>query len=225
MAADTPPSYTTQNFDAVNDYIGHLAARHHARTARWRSDTIGTYLKWGAVLIAAAGVAAFFVLWGLSLWRNETEIKIVEPVVVDRDVTIILDERLRARDGRQEGAVEPIVRQAEKRIDALKAGGVIEPTAGRTVIDFVIFKNLDFNRDGLSTVVVGMKYKDASATEPSSQWCYVNKGNLSGNVTRVDLADKIGDQLNYRDITLSQAREARTTVLTLKAAQRLCVFN
>lgn len=225
MATDVPPTYTTQNFDAVNDYIGHLADRHRARTARWRSDTVGTYLKWSAVLITATGAAAFLVLWGLSFWREEPDFKVMEPVVVDRHVIINLDERFRARGGRPDGADRPNRQPPRVPNDAPKSDTPKEPTPARPEIDFVVFKYFDFSRDGLKTVVVGMQYKGASMVAPSSQWCYVNKVNLSGTMTRVDLAENKGDGLKFHDITSSQAQEVGTTVGTLKAAQRLCQFE
>ena len=78
MAADAPPTYPTQNFGAINDHIEHLANRHRARTAQWRSETFGTYLKWSAVVITAGGAAAFLVLFGLSLLKEKPEPRIVK---------------------------------------------------------------------------------------------------------------------------------------------------
>ena len=147
------------------------------------------------------------------------------PVVVDRHVIINLDERFRARGGRPDGADRPNRRPPRVPNVAPKSDTPNEPTPAKPVIDFVVFKYFDFSRDGLKTVVVGMQYKDASMVAPSSQLCYVNKVNLSGTMTRVDLAENKGDGPKLHDITSSQAQEVGTTVRSLKAAQRLCVFN
>ena len=113
-----PPTYTSQNFDAVNDYVAHLADRHRARSASWRSETFGTYAKWASAIIAAGGISAFLVLFGLSLLKEKPEPRIVAPVVVDRPVTINLPEGIGRPE--QESVVERRRRDAVSRIDLLR---------------------------------------------------------------------------------------------------------
>lgn len=224
MAEDSPPTYTTHNFDAVNHYIEHLAGRHRALTARWRSETISTYLKWGAVAIVASGVAAFFVLFGLSYLKERPEPRIVNSNVDNKPITINLPECLCGGASPQESKLDQNIDDAVKRVEEIESKQPVEP-ATKPVINFVIFKKFAFNQASIKNVVVGMKYKDAEATKPSIQWCYVNKGNLSGTVIRVNLSDKTGDQRLDHKITPAEAREIRATVSDLKAAQRRCAFE
>ncbi len=224
MAEDSPPTYTTHNFDAINHYIEHLAGRHRALTARWRSETISTYLKWGAVAIVASGVAAFFVLFGLSYLKERPEPRTVNSKVGDKPITINLPECLCGGASPQESEVGQIRAGAEKRVEKIESDQPAGP-ATKPVVNFVIFKEFAFNRAGIKNVVVGMKYKDAEATKPSIQWCYVNKGNISGTVIQVNLSDKIGERRLDHTLTPREAREFRAAVSDLKAAQRRCAFE
>ena len=230
MAAEEtgPPPYTTQNFDAINGYIDHLASRHQARTARWRSETFGTYAKWIALAVAASGAAAFLVLFGLSLFKEKPEPRIVRPVVIDRDVIVKLPEGLGAVQQPRRTDVDQRLSEIMRQIDEIKRGKTGDGTGAQPaspVLNFVIFKEIPFNRAGISNVVIGMRYKDTTSKIPSSQWCYVNKGNLSGTVTRVDLAKKDDKQPIKSTLTLSEAREMRTTLDILRSAQRHCTFE
>lgn len=224
MAEDDPPTYTTHNFDAINHYIEHLAGRHRALTAQWRSETIGTYLKWGAVAIVGSGVAAFFVLLGLSFLKERPEPRIVKPIVVDKPITINIPEGLCGGGCPKESEVDQKRRGAKKRIEQITSDQTAGP-ATKSVVNFVIFKEIAFNRAGIKNVVVGMRYKDAQATKPSSQWCYVTKGDISVIAIQATLSDKTGGQRVDRTITAAAAREIRATVSDLKAAQRRCEFE
>lgn len=224
MAEDDPPTYTTHNFDAINHYIEHLAGRHRALTAQWRSETIGTYLKWGAVAIVGSGVAAFFVLLGLSYLKERPEPRIVNSKAGDKPITINLPECLCGGASPQESEVGQIRGDAVKRLEKIESKLPAHP-ATKPVVNFVIFKDFAFNQAGIKNVTVGMRYKDAQATKPSIQWCYVTKGNISGTVIQVNLSDKTGGQRVDRTITAAAAREIRATVSDLKAAQRRCAFE
>ena len=223
-----PPTYTSQNFEAVNDYVGHLADRHRARSASWRSETFGTYAKWTSAIVAAGGISAFLVLFGLSLLKEKPEPRIVAPVVVDRPVTINLPEGIGRPN--QESEVDHLRREAVSRIDKIKAPRTAperpdSTPIAKTVIDYVMFKEISFGRSGINKVTVGMRYKDSSTKKPSRQWCYVSKTNLSGSVTRVNLAAKIADRRTDYTLTLNEAREIRSTMADLKVAQRSCAFE
>jgi hypothetical protein len=222
---DPLPTYTSQDFSAVNDYIGHLADRHQARTSRWRSETFGAYLKWIAILIAAGGFVVFLILFGLSLLKDKPEPQIVRPVVVDRQVTIHLPEGMK---NQSQGPAIETRQEVTRRIDEFKTrkidAGAEQPQI-KSVFNYVIFKEMIFNRAGIRNVVVGMEYKDPTNQKPSKQWCYVSKPNTNGTSTRVGLADKTDSTQIDRTLTLAKARDMRATLSDLKAAQRLCRFE
>jgi len=226
--APPPPTYTSQNFDAINDYIGHLANRHRARSALWKSDTFATYAKWSAVVVAAGGLAAFLVLFGLSLYKEKPEPKIVSPVIVDRDIVIKMPENA--------STVQPLRRtDADRRLDEIKRSidevkgrkptGAPNTKPAKSVLNFVIFKNIEFSRSGINRVTVGMRYSDTTVKMPSYQWCYIEKRNLSGTKTHLYLANKSATGRVNTIITLAEAREFRASLADLNAAQRECVFE
>ena len=226
MSDSSPPTYTTQDFSAVNDYVEHLAARHQTAISERRANIFGTYAKWFAVLIAAIGVAALLTLWGMSLYKEKPEPRIIEPVVVDRPVPVPLPQ-----GDTRTGSDPEIQRQLESirsTIASLQTDSPVDPLTtdgANMVIDFVIFKEVGFRRGDLEEVVVGMQFDDSNSEFPSSQWCYVMKPNLSGTGTRVDLANKVGTERIDRIVTAAMGKELGVSISVLMEAQRLCAFE
>ena len=225
---DPPPTYTSQNFGAINDYIEHLANRHRARTSQWRSQTFAVYFMWVAILIATIGLVTFLVLWGLSLLKEKPEPRIVAPVVVDRPVTITLPKGYAVTNQVGGTEVQKQLNEISRRIDDFKSrkpdtAAPLQPV--KSVFNYVIFKKMSFNSAGITDVVIGMEYKNPQAELPENQWCYVTKPNSSGTSTRVNLANKTGKSRANRTLSLTEAREMRVSLTDLKAAQRLCKFE
>ncbi len=228
MADVPPPTYTTQDYSAVNTYVEHLAARHRSAISIRRAGVFATYAKWCAVLVVASGVTALLVLWGLSLLKEKPDPKIVEPVIVDRPVTINVPGLDSSLENNGNPEVQRQLSEIRSTIADVRAGSSVDtPTTEslRTVIDFVIFKEVQFSQAGLEEVVVGMRYQDSSSENPSTQRCYVNKPNDSGAETRVNLARKEGPQRIDDILTTAMAREIGAPLGVLKEAQSLCAFE
>ena len=221
-------TYTTQDYSAVNEYVEHLAERHRAAVAIRRADIFAVYAKWFAVLIAAAGVAALLVLWGMSLFKERPDPEIVEPVIVDKPVTINIPPQSAPHQNSGDPEVQRQLREIRSTIENIRGSTKSDSSPGdrpRTVVDFVIFKEIKFQQAGIEDVVVGMSYEDSNSTSPNRQWCYVIKPNASGTATRVELAGKVGDHKTDDQLTVAKARGIGASLKTLTAAQRLCAFE
>lgn len=217
------PSFTTHNFDAVNDYIRHLAQRHRAWSSQALASTFAVYAKWGAIAILALGAMAFMVLWGVSLLWAKPEPRIVQPIVVDKPVTINLPDSMRTSGSFADAArtIGDRARAIEQRDGSNEAA----PDQSKAVVNFVIFRNIPFARAGLDGVTVGMKYDSSTSTIPSSQWCYVKRSNPSGTETVVHLATWSNGARTDLPIGAGEIREIAAPATDIQAAQRLCVFE
>jgi|GEM_PF-3940515 len=235
------PTYTSQNFDAINSFFEHQANRHRGDVALQRANTIGIYLKWLVLATLAIGVVGFLSLWGMSLLTEKPEPRIVRPVVVDKAVNInVADPKAGRGGGDETSKAASTLLEISRKVDEIRqrpagaiangvpprsSNGSLAPAETAPVVNFVIFKHFAFGRAGLGEVVVGMKYKDSGSKKPLRQWCYVNKGQPTGTTVRVDLASKLGSIASDRSLSQAEAREIGASIADLRAAQDLCAFE
>jgi len=226
---DDLPVYTSQDFGAVNDYVAHLSQRHQALRDNWKADTFGMYFKWFSIFILSVGVVVFLTLLGLSMLRERPEPRIIEPVVVDKQITIIVPEGYAGDSPAVVSDIESNVPIIRKIVNNVEVGNNHLPVSSdipsKTVVNFVIFKEIEFGRSGLGDVLVGMEYNNLNSVKPSKQWCYLTRNNLSGTSTRIELASKTGDRPVLLELSVREAKEVRVTLSVLKSAQRLCRFE
>ena len=137
-------------------------------------------------------------LWGLSFLKEPrivTETKIVEkPVSFEPNIYIT-----------NPSALDQTRNTAERRVRETAS----EVGISAEVFDFVIFREIPFEENGFSNVIVGMRYANNEGRTPSSQWCYVEKDTSSvvAHTEKITLANKEGNQVIETTITDQHARE------------------
>ena len=92
-----PPTYEVHDYSAVEEHITRQSERKTLANRAKNAAVFSSYLKYGALGVIALGIAVFFVLWGVSLFKGE-KIKIVEKeVVVEKPtkIEIILPENFK----------------------------------------------------------------------------------------------------------------------------------
>lgn len=218
--SESQPQYDVHNFDAVNQYVATMADRQQTGISLRRADIFSRYAKYIAILLIAAGIVTFLVLWGYSLLKEKPEPKIITTeTIIERPIK--LEPNIYVSTTGSPTPAEKTREAASDRVSSLSPSSGANP-----VYNFTIFKEIPFNKDGMQNVVVGMKYDDSEAVTPSHQWCYVMSPNIDGTDTRISLATKNGVFGTIeKSITHAQANKADTSVAILESAQRLCAFE
>lgn len=223
------PHYTIHNFDAINEYVASMAARHQTTISRSRAEVFSTYAKYFAVLSVAGGITAALIMWGYWLLKKKPDPKIITTEkIIERPIKI--EPQIIVSGTGSTSQANDVRRRAEGQVTAL-SGSASESTGGKNppitpVYNFTIFKEIPFNRDGIDEVIVGMAYDDSESKIPSSQWCYITIPNLDGTATRLNLASKSpAFGRKEQSLTYAQASEMGTTISILRSAQDLCAFE
>jgi hypothetical protein len=214
--SSSSPHYEKHDFSAVNAYVDGVSDAVFERARSARAARFATYAKYSALVIAALGLMALLVLWGLSFLKEPrvvTETKIVEkPVSFEPNIYIT-----------NPSVLDQTRNSAEQRVreSASEAGVSAE------VFDFVIFREFPFGENGFSDVVVGMRYANNEDRTPSSQWCYVerNTSDVVAHTEKITLANKEGNQVVMTPINDQHARELGARLPTIRRAQNLCQFR
>tara|TARA_R110001599_G_scaffold243206_1_gene442944 strand:- start:367 stop:1086 length:720 start_codon:yes stop_codon:yes gene_type:complete len=239
VSEDRPPTYTAEDFSVVNDYIDRMAKRHDAAIQHRRALTSEVYIRWLVLGLAVAGISAALIIWALSAFNEKPELRIVEPRVIQPPaVNVTIDGSRAVNQAPTPAPVEEVKNAAQKVIQ--KLSGVEPQTGGLTpqassiptsnqppakeVVNFVIFREIEFVRGHVNKINVGMQY-DKADEKPSNQWCYVNAPKPNGTTTRVDLAHKFADRRSDETLSATKARELGMTLRDLRSAQERCVFE
>ncbi len=230
------PIVTSQNFDAVNNYIDHLSDRNQSTIEFKKANTLAVYMKWLAVLVLAVGIALALMMWAYGSGKKQPDPVIVEPRVIQApDVKVVIERDVfnngQKPDAETDPRVKTAVTGAQQRISEIEPGGTLVidsesvTQSGNSVIDFVIFKYAPFGRGLVDEVVVGMHYPDSLAEVPDRQWCYVTAPDEGGVEIQVNLAGRRLGQTFKNPITTEMAKRVSLSTDELLAAQRLCTFE
>ncbi|MEQ8441470.1 MAG: hypothetical protein RIM33_02730 [Alphaproteobacteria bacterium] len=227
-------SRVQHDYSAVDEFVTHLGNRHRAQAANWNAQTWTHYAAWGALLIAALGVAAFFILWGVSLVIEKPEPMIIETErIIERPVSI--NPTIHVETTGPQGPLESIREEATARIGDLVTSDHGPATSGVgtetlqdavPVYNYVIFRELDYQRGGALGVTVGMQYADSDSEKPAEQWCYIEfPTDDIGVVSTIQLSAVSNGIRSDLPVTNQMAREAGTSVSVLREAQMVCAFE
>lgn len=225
----TPSDITNHDFSALNRHVDQLVARNNVLTWRQRAGVFTTFAKYGAIFLLAVGVAALLVLWGISLLKAKPKPEVIEKqVVVEKPVTLQPNIYVNTETGDQ-AEMRRLVESGEKRIETYKREDEVRsPNSsgiGVPTYSHVIFREFAFGREGMGEVIIGIARERADQSQPSSQWCYVEKPQFGGASKKFSLARKQGASVSNTPINVRVAREVGVSQNTLQAAQRLCRFD
>ena len=119
--------------------------------------------------------------------------------------------------------VTQIRQGAVKRVEEVKATSA----DNKTVVNFVIFKEVPFQQDGISVVHVGARYNSEADIRPVFQWCYVKTEMKQGSASSryIQLATLDNDRRKNAEIRAQDATEFGTSVNALRRAQQKCEFE
>jgi hypothetical protein len=221
------PEVTTHNFHAINEYVENQAARYRAGTRLRKSRVWKDYARAAGVVILALGAAIFLVLWGYS-FLEAPRVKIVKPVVVNPKTE---------SNHQYAGNIDEVKSAAKQKVSQITSGeknsvsdvssGSSDVRPATTIENYVLFREIPFNRSDLEKVVVGMEYRIEGDEEPSHQWCYVTspKDGVSSTSIRVELARKQNGRLINSSLTQTTASELGVTYADLVDARKLCEFE
>ena len=219
-----PDSYTSHNFDAVNEQIKEIAARERARTNAYRLESYRTAFIYAGAAALIIGLLALLLSWSYRLLNApypEEITKVVKPEIIEKEV------------------VKVVQVPVEKSIYDTTSTSYKGPTNTQTatssftssgnqpavVTNYNTFKRVDaseFSNYGISEVVTGWRYKDSNSDYPESQYCYFNKITPGKETSlRVDLAElENGEYVSFVSSTL--AREVSMTQSNLKKTEEKC---
>ncbi len=212
-------SYTTHNFDAVNDQIQQISKRERARTFAYRVQSLRT------ILLYVAGVALIVCLLMLCLsWAYrilnapypEKEVQVVKPEIIEKEVLKVVQ--------------VPVERSILKSDENTYKGPTTTTTTSTTnsnvsvVTNFNTFKTAvvpELASYGLSEIVTGWKYSSSEIEFPEYQYCYIQKESGGAARLRADLAEiRDGEYISGVDSKL--ARELSVPQAILNQAVSYC---
>tara|TARA_B100000315_G_scaffold259324_1_gene314915 strand:- start:84 stop:815 length:732 start_codon:yes stop_codon:yes gene_type:complete len=197
-----PPTYEVHDYSAVEEHITRQSERKTLANRAKNAAVFSSYLKYGALGVIALGIAAFFVLWGVSLFKGE-KIKIVEKeVVVEKPtkIEIILPENFKknspqapAESSDESAKLQERIKELENnlRTQSRNNGDKVNEDAVDVTENYVIFRQVGVNVPGFLQVQTGLQYRDSKQSYPYSQFCYSLKQD-GKDVIWVSLANKTG---------------------------------
>jgi hypothetical protein len=215
-------SYTSHNFDAVNEQIDEISKREKARTFAYRLKSFKTLIIYATII---ALIVAFLVLifsWAyriISAPYVEEKIIEIRPEIIEKEVIRVVmvpveKTLLDSSGSNYDGPKEPI-------------GSSNSGTSQNIIItDYHTFKTVEANEYlqtwGFKNVITGWKYKDSESDYPESQFCYIRKRTAGGETSiRIDLASL--DEDGYvSNVSSRMAREASITRSVLTEAEKKC---
>jgi hypothetical protein len=177
-------------------------------------------------LAVALGVAGLLILWGVKLLLNPRPEVIEKEVIVEKPVSINPNIYISPGQGfeRLQALNENARTQIEKFESKTKTAGDTAQSV-KTVYDYVLFKHIPFDRDGLQNIIIGMRFPESRAEKPSRQWCYVVKPTDTGVQNRLTLSIVENGVRNDQPITRDMAQTMATDLNNLENARDLCVFE
>lgn len=215
-----PDSYTSHNFDAVNDQIREIAAREKARTTAYRLDSYRTAFMYAGAAVLIVGLLALLLSWSYRLvnapYPKEVT-KVVKPEIIEKEVIKIIEVPVSANsDGKNSTSYQGPVASGESSNTSSSPNAVV-------VTNYSTFKHVTVDTLNLKQIVsTGWSYEDSNSTYPKRQFCYYNIGSQNSSTSlRVNLAEiEDGEYTSYVDNKL--AREASTSQRNLKKLEENC---
>lgn len=223
-SGDKRLEYISHNFDVLNRHLNELFLRNRVITSTRKAEVFKTYAKYGALLSIGVGFGLLLLFWGLAKIVNPRPEIIERPVIIEKPISfqpqIILPsgENTEIKNLRESAAAR--TRTLTEDADRKGDNKSVSP-----VFNYVIFVDIPFVRDGFKVVVMGMRYPNSEATEPSKQWCYIERSQGDGTVRTASLSKKEGSSKIDDPITRQTAIALNTTVDALQEAQTRCVFR
>ena len=220
-----PDSYTSHNFDAVNEQIREIAARERARTNAYRLESYKTGFIYAGAMILILGLFAIMLAWSyrliISPMPNEV-VKIVKPEIIEKEVIKVVQVPVEKSiyDSSSTSYSGPIV--PESQSSTFNSSENQSPV----VTNYNTFKQVDasgLGNSNISEVVTGWRYEDSDSTYPNKQYCYFLMSSPGKQTpVMVDLASmsKDGEYESY--INTSLAREVSMSQRSLRMAEELC---
>jgi len=212
------PQYIHHDYSAINNHINGVQSHLTENTRAQRAATFSIYAKYGAFALVGLGLFILLVSWGASLLKNPkivTVTKIIEkPIAYKPTIYVNTD-----------GPDNTIRRAAEAKLGVIKDSADV--TEGKSVFNYVIFRLINFDAKGLSSIMVGMKYDDQNSERASNQWCYIEtEGGTSKPFSKkISLSKVTGSKRNDVPLTYEDALSMGVDLSTLRTAQQKCVFQ
>ena len=236
-------SYTTHNFDAVNDHIKQISKRESARTFAYRLKSFSRIF----IYIAAAALIFAFVLLVIGWFYRilyapfkEKEIEIVRPEVVEKQVVQVVEVPVLTQTSEitdssmsYRGPKFNDETPAEKPINSSnpfsstennnqipqKPAKVVETYTQFQIVtrDDMIATNID------SEIWTGYSYSSSETDFPENQFCYTfvtEPGDIYGK--RVTLMRKDGNSAVQNLVTTEMAQELKVSRAALRRAATSC---
>ncbi len=220
-----PDSYTSHNFDAVNEQIKEIAARERARTNAYKLESYRTGFIYAGAAVLVIGLLVLLLSWSYRLinapYPDEIT-KVVKPEIIEKEVIKVVQVPVEKSiydltSTSYEGPLDTTTRSSSSSSSSSPQVAV--------VTNYHIFKTVEaneFRNSGFSGVTTGWRYEDSNSDYPESQFCYFMKSS-TGQMTdiRVSLADlENGKYTSYVNSKL--AREVSITQINLKKAEEKC---
>ena len=167
-------SYTTHNFDAVNDQIHQISKRERARTFAYRLQSFRT------IFFYAAGIALIICLLMLCFsWAHriinapypEKEVQIVKPEIIEKEVLKVVQVPV------EKSILDSVDNTYKGPTTTMSTTTNTNPNIS-VVTNFNTFKTAqspELASYGLSEVTTGWKYLSSEDKYPNLQYCYINK--------------------------------------------------
>lgn len=228
-------SYTTHNFDAVNDHIKQISKRESARTFAYRLKSFSRIF----IYIAAAALIFAFVLLVIGWFYRilyapfkEKEIEIVRPEVVEKQVVQVVEvpvltQTSEITDSSMSYRGPKFNDDSSDPFSSIENNNQIPQEPAKVVKTYTQFQTV--TRDDMiatnidNEIWTGYSYSSSETDFPESQYCYTyvtEPGNIYGK--RVDLMRKEGNLAVENLVTTEMAQELKVSRAALRRAATSC---
>lgn len=220
-------SYTSHNFNAVNEQIRQISKRERARTFSYWLLSLRT------IFLYAAAAALIIILLMLSFsWAYRIinapyvteKIEVVRPEIIEREVLKVVQVPVEKSilEASSTGYKGPV----NQPIETSNVNSSSSPSPASVVTNYNVFNTANVPElvdYGFSSVVTGWKYKDSEASYPEYQYCYINKSTPGrATTTRAEIAT-INDDGSYTSfVNSSLARDVAVSQSVLNQVEGYC---
>lgn len=223
--------YTTHDFSAVNAHVGEVYQRTKQITHHRRLDVFKRFAIYSAIIFAGLGLLA--ILAAIAYWiafaPPKPKTKFIDKLVMVDKPIIVEKEIIIERPIDTAPSVPAELLERLEKIEKLGAGKGKDES--KVIQNFTLFTSVEFELDGIISVVTGANFENSRSTYPSTQYCYVDipifslQTETSAPRKNLDIAKKSGkEKVSYFPLTGEIASSAGTTISALKAAQKKCRF-
>ena len=184
-------SFTTHNFDAVNDQIQQISKRERARTFAYRLQSLRTIFLYAAGVALIVCILMLCFSWAYRIMNApypEKEVQVVKPEIIEKEVLKVVQ--------------VPVERSILESDENTYKGPTSTTTSSTTNSNVSVVTN--FNTF-IAEVVTGWKYSSSESKFPDYQYCYINKDSGGSAQLRADLAriNEDGELISYVDSKLA----------------------